>query len=299
MRKVSITIFIIFLLGIAFISKEKNNEVSEIKEVVRFLCSDEIKDREFKTDGNKKVEEYINTLYNEMNLEYVFEDSYLDTFNCGLIKINNIVGKISGRESKKAIVITAHFDAWCNGAVDNASGVSAVIDIARNLKIFSEANKLNQDVIFLMTNAEMNGFSGSEYFVTKIPELDYDTVYDINIDCIGIKDSINSNGLGLKNLSHIEESEKLYSGIKDILNQYDINYVDDFSSEKSKDAYEKGYGVSDFISFEKKGYPNIHIAQKGLGKFILNENDDPNLIDYGKIKKLSEALSKYIEKADL
>lgn len=299
MKKVIIAILIVFLAGLIFISRERNKGISDIKEVINYLCSDEIKDREYKTDGNKKVEEYINNLYNEMNLEYVFEESYLNSFNCGAIKINNIVGKISGENSKKAIIITAHFDAWCNGAVDNASGVSAVIEIARNLKVFSETNKLYQDVIFLMTNAEMNGFSGSEDFVSKLPKLEYDKVYNINIDCIGIKDSYNSNGLGLKNLSYLEESEKLYSGIKEVLEEHGIDYVDDFSTEKSKYAYEQGQGVSDFISFEKKGYPNIHIAQKGLGEFILNENDDPNLIDYEKIKKLSEALSKYIQKADL
>ena len=301
MKKVIIAILIVFLAGLIFISRARNKEISDIKEVINYLCSDEIKDREYKTDGNKKASEYINNLYNEMNLEFVFENSYLNSFNCGGMNINNVVGKISGEDSKKAIIITAHFDAWCNGAVDNASGVSSVIEIARNLKKFSETNKLNVDVIFLMANAEMAGFIGSKDFVAKLPSLGYESAYNINIDCIGIKDSYNSNGLGLKNISHIDESEKLYSEIKEVLAEENIDYVDDFSTEKSKLSYEQGQGVSDYISFEEKGYPNIHIAQKGLGKFILNENDKPNLIDYRKIKNLSEAISKYIEKrtADL
>lgn len=298
MKKVIIIIFIIFSLSLIFINKERNKEVSDIKEVINYLCSDEIKDREYKTDGNKKASEYINNLYNEMNLEFVFENSYLNSFNCGGMNINNVVGKISGEDSKKAIIITAHFDAWCNGAVDNASGVSSVIEIAKNLKEFSETNKLNQDVIFLMTNAELSGYKGSEDFVLKLSELNYENVYNINIDCIGIKDSINSSGLGLKNLSRLEESKKLYSGIKEVLGEYEIDYVDDFSTEKSKDAYEQGYGVSDYVPFEQNGYPNIHIAQKGIGEFILNENDDPNLIDYRKIKKISDVLAHYIEEAD-
>ena len=278
-------------------SKERNKEVSDIKEVINYLCSDEIKDRQFRSDGNQKVSEYINNLYKEMNLEFVFEDSYFSSFNCDLININNIIGKISGENNKKAIILTAHFDAVYNGAVDNASGVSAVIEIAKNLKEFSKTNKLNQDVIFLMTNAELYGYRGSEDFISKLPELEYDNVYNINVDCIGVKDSYNSNGLGLKNISHIEESEKLYSGIKEILEEYEIDYTDDFSTEKSKLAYDQGYGVSDYIFFELNGYPNIHIAQKGIGDFILNENDKPNLIDYKKIKSISDALAKYIEEA--
>lgn len=301
MKKVIIAILIVFLAGLIFISRERNKEIPDIKEVINYLCSDEVKDREYKSDGNKKVEEYINNLYKEINLQYVFEESYFSSFSYNGMKLNNIIGKISGENNKKAIIITAHFDAWCNGAVDNASGVSAVIEIARNLKKFSETNKLNVDVIFLMANAEMAGFIGSKDFVAKLPSLGYESAYNINIDCIGIKDSYNSNGLGLKNISHIDESEKLYSEIKEILAEENIDYVDDFSTEKSKLSYEQGQGVSDYISFEEKGYPNIHIAQKGLGKFILNENDKPNLIDYRKIKNLSEAISKYIEKrtADL
>lgn len=298
MKKFIITTLIIFLVGLMFMSKERNKEVLDIKEVINYLCSDEIKDRQFRSDGNQKVSEYINNLYKEMNLEFVFEDSYFSSFNCDLININNIIGKISGENNKKAIILTAHFDAVYNGAVDNASGVSAVIEIAKNLKEFSKTNKLNQDVIFLMTNAELYGYRGSEEFILKLPELEYDNIYNINVDCIGVKDSYNSNGLGLKNISHIEESEKLYSGIKEILEEYEIDYTDDFSTEKSKLAYDQGYGVSDYIFFELNGYPNIHIAQKGIGDFILNENDKPNLIDYKKIKSISDALSKYIEEVN-
>ncbi|MGG7142272.1 M28 family metallopeptidase [Clostridium nigeriense] len=298
MKKKTFIILAIFFLIVIFINKIINKDIYNIRNIINYLCSDEINDREFKSYGNQKASDYINNLYKEMDLEFVFEDSYLNSFNYDLIKINNIIGKISGENNKKAIILTAHFDAWYNGAVDNASGVSAVIEIAKKLKEFSETNKLNQDVIFLMTNAEMNGYKGSEDFVLKLSELNYENVYNINIDCIGIKDSINSSGLGLKNLSHLEESKKLYSGIKEVLGEYEIDYTEDFSTEKSRLAYEQGYGVSDYVSFEKNGYPNIHISQKDIGEFILNENDDPNLIDYRKIKKISEALAQYIKEVD-
>ncbi|MDU4880700.1 MAG: M28 family peptidase, partial [Clostridioides difficile] len=44
------------------------------------------------------------------------------------------MGKISGKDSGTAIILTAHFDAWFNGAVDNASGVATVLEIAKLLK---------------------------------------------------------------------------------------------------------------------------------------------------------------------
>ena len=47
-----------------------------------------------------------------------------------------------------------------------------------------------------------------------------------------MKDSYNSNPLGLKNLSKISESQILYSGIKEIFNNNDIEFVDDYPTEK-------------------------------------------------------------------
>lgn len=279
-------------------------EVSETEkftasEVVQYLCSEEIKDREYNTKGNKKATDYINDLYKKMNLEFVFGKSYLDNFSCDNINIDNVVGKISGKDSSTAIVLTAHFDAWFNGAVDNASGVATVIEIAKNLKEVSEKESLNCDVIFIMTNGEMVLFSGSRDFVTKLDQLQYKSVFNINIDCVGMKDSYNSNPLGLKNISKIGESQILYSGIQDVFNTNNIAFVDDYPTEKTKMAFEQNMGVSDYFAFEEKGYPNIHICQQGISEFILSEKDTPELIDYEKIEKLAYVLSIYIKNIKL
>ena len=55
-----------------------------------------------------------------------------------LVGAHNIIGRIDGKQKDKFIVVGAHYDhlgyydgkIW-NGADDNASGVSAVINIAR------------------------------------------------------------------------------------------------------------------------------------------------------------------------
>ena len=36
-----------------------------------------------------------------------------------------------------------------------------------------------------------------------------------------------------------------------------IEYTNEFPTEKAKLMYEQGYGVSDYISIEKQGYPNL------------------------------------------
>ena len=281
------------------IEKESINENFTVDQVVEYLCSEEVKDREYNKEGNKKVTEYINQLYKQLNLEFVFNKSYLDNFIYDNISINNVVGKISGKDNSTAIILTAHFDAWFNGAVDNASGVATVLEIAKLLSDTSKSQSLNYDVIFLMTNGEMALFSGSRDFVTKLEQLNYERVFNINIDCVGMKDSYNSKPIGLKNLSRINESELLYSGIKNIFNTHNIDFVDEFPTEKAKFAFEQNMGVSDYFAFEENNYANIHICQQGISEFILNENDTPELIYYEKLKNLAYALSVYIQNLTL
>ena len=163
-------------------------------------------DREIGKYGNDLVTKYINNLFGYIELDKVFNDSYLTEFKENNFSINNVVGKISGKNNSTAIVFTAHFDAWFNGALDNASGVATVLEIANKLKIASQEAQLNYDVIFCMTNGEMSMFAGSRKFVRDINPM-YSKIYNINIDCVGVK---KAGPLALKNISKVEDSKKLY-----------------------------------------------------------------------------------------
>ena len=219
------------------VQEESIEEKFTVDEVVEYLCSEEVKDREYNKEGNQKTTEYINELYKQLNLEFVFGKSYLDNFFCDDINISNVVGKISGKDNSTAIILTAHFDAWFNGAVDNASGVATVLEIAKLLEDTSKKQSLNYDVIFLMTNGEMALFSGSRDFVTKLEKLQYQNVFNINIDCVGMKDSYNSNPLVLKNLSRVSESEKLYSGIKELIVRFEKNTLSSVKTRNLDDGF--------------------------------------------------------------
>jgi len=112
----------------------------------------------------------------------------------------NVIGKITGgdaRLSKEAVVYTAHHDhlgiktdpkpgedAIYNGALDNASGVSAMLAIA---KAFSELpKKPRRSVYFASVTAEEQGLLGSEYFAKHLPIEPGRIAADINIDGVGI-----------------------------------------------------------------------------------------------------------------
>jgi Zn-dependent M28 family amino/carboxypeptidase len=87
---------------------------------------------------------------------------------------NNVVGLLGGRERHdEAIVYTAHWDHLgrcppvdhddiCNGAVDNASGVAGLIELARR---FANAGRTQRSIIFVATTAEESGLLGAAHYV--------------------------------------------------------------------------------------------------------------------------------------
>ena len=275
----------------------KVNNIPNTEEIINYLCSETINDRAIGTEGNKLVTKYIENLFKDLELNPVFSDSFLNNFyyESENLNLSNVVGKLNGTNNKKAIIITSHFDAWCNGALDNASGVATTFRIINKLKKDINTIPLKYDVIFVMTNAEMAQFIGSQNFVEDIIPI-YDDIYNINIDCVGAK---SAGPLALKNISRIEDSSILYDSLKETLKENNIEYSDTFSTDKVEYFYNNNSGVSDYFSFEKNGIPNIHIAQQGISDLILNDNDNHENLDFNKIDILGDTLAKFIQQINL
>ena len=71
----------------------------------------------------------------------------------------------------------------CNGAIDNASGVAAMIEIARRL---SKGPQSDRDIYFLATTAEELGLLGAEAFAEKPPLPLGRLVAAFNLDSVAI-----------------------------------------------------------------------------------------------------------------
>ena len=256
----------------------KVNNIPNTEEIINYLCSETINDRAIGTEGNKLVTKYIENLFKDLELNPVFSDSFLNNFyyESENLNLSNVVGKL-------------------NGALDNASGVATTFKIINKLKKDIDTIPLKYDVIFVMTNAEMAQFIGSQNFVEDIIPI-YDDIYNINIDCVGAK---SAGPLALKNISRIEDSSILYDSLKETLKENNIEYSDTFSTDKVEYFYNNNSGVSDYFSFEKNGIPNIHIAQQGISDLILNDNDNPENLDFNKIDILGDTLAKFIQQINL
>lgn len=108
---------------------------------------------------------------------------------------SNVVGKIAGRKKGSgAVLYTGHWDHLgicapedapdriCNGAVDNASGIAVLNEIADSLA----KKKHDRDIYFVATTAEESGLLGAYAFAEK-PALPLDqVVISLNVDTIAI-----------------------------------------------------------------------------------------------------------------
>ncbi len=83
-------------------------------------------------------------------------------------KIENIVGKIPGKDSSRAIMISAHYDSEGDspGASDDGSGVAAILETIRALK---NEKPLKNDIIIFISDGEEKGLLGAQLFVQKHP----------------------------------------------------------------------------------------------------------------------------------
>ena len=108
----------------------------------------------------------------------------------------NVIGMLPGSEkSDEAVVYMAHWDHLgkhegetgdniYNGAVDNATGVAGVIEIAE--KFARSESKPKRSVVFLAVTLEESGLLGSKYYVAH-PSIPMDkTVAVINMDAMSV-----------------------------------------------------------------------------------------------------------------
>jgi hypothetical protein len=123
----------------------------------------------------------------EANLSASFETRYFSG--------TNVVGKITGAERpQEAVVYSAHHDhlgidhdliargedGIYSGAVDNASGVAMLLNIAQAFKALDEAPQ--RSVYFVTVTAEESGLLGSQYFAENPPVAPGNMIANVNVD---------------------------------------------------------------------------------------------------------------------
>lgn len=118
------------------------------------------------------------------------------------IQTRNVIARITGTERPdETVMFGAHWDAYgrgtpkdgddiYNGAVDNATGVAGVLEIAR---LFAQGEKPKRSVVFISWAAEETGLLGAEYYAANPVYPLEKTVANINMDSLLPGDDIDPN----------------------------------------------------------------------------------------------------------
>ncbi len=168
----------------------------KIGELMNFLASDELQGRDSGSEGIEKAAQLIEKRFKE-NGVLPYYTSYRDTLSNFKKPAFNIVGVVEGNDpilKKEYIVIGAHYDhigiikaengdAIANGANDNASGTSTVLEFAR---YFGNAKTNKRSLIFALFSAEEKGLLGSQHLAKKMKEADLNLYAMLNFEMTGV-----------------------------------------------------------------------------------------------------------------
>ena len=180
--------------------------------------------------------------------------------NVRRMESRNVVGVVPGQKgslSDEYVAYSAHWDHFgigpkvngdsiYNGAVDNASGVAALLAVARAAA--AAPNKPRRSQIFVFVTAEEAGLLGSAYFANNPTVPAKDIIADLNMDVITLDGRV-------KDLTVLGENK---STLGSMLSHF---IARDGMTISPDDHPEAGHFYrSDHFSFAKAGIPAVSIG---------------------------------------
>ncbi len=182
-----------------------------------------------------------------------------------MVDSKNVLAKIEGSDlvlKNETIIYTAHWDHFgideklpgsktqkiYHGALDNASGVAALLELARAFKQMPVAPK--RTIIFMATTAEEQGLLGAQYYANHPLYPLQKTVANINMD-------------GMNMWGRTSDVEILGFGnstLEDTLN--DAAKKQNRSVNPESRAELGGYFRSDHFEFAKVGVPALYMKSR-------------------------------------
>jgi hypothetical protein len=213
------------------------------------------------------------------------------------ITTENVLGYLEGGDKKEElIVITAHYDhvgiingEVYNGADDDASGTSAIMEIAQAFTLAKEAGFTpRRSLLFMAVTGEERGLLGSKYYSENPIFPLENTVTNLNIDMIGRLDEKHKDNpdyvylIGTKMLS-----DELHELSEEVNRQY-VNLELDYRYNDKNDP-NRFYYRSDHYNFAKNNIPVIFYFN-GVHDDYHRATDTIEKIHFGKLEKISRLI---------
>lgn len=191
MKKLSSFLFLIFSV---FCTAQENNKCDSLEicredisdlytdAILYTLSNDYFRGRDIRDKKIEEVREYIVSVVKNNNFKPIQDSSFLYEFEIqqGLNSKFILAKYIGDPSTSKATLLVANYDnigvfqknsysdSIYNGANDNASGVTALIQTA----IYLSKNKLPKNIILAFTSGRRFGYSGHAILVDKLLEND-------------------------------------------------------------------------------------------------------------------------------
>lgn len=205
-----------------------------------------------------------------------------------VITSNNVVGRIEGAKyPDETVIYSAHWDhigvgepdargdRIFNGALDNASGTAALLEMAR---VWAAGPQPERSVVFLFVTAEEKGLLGSEYYASNPLYPLATTVGVINVD--GAAPMSPSRDFGIYGSADVE----LLGQLKAVAARWQVRYTPDPKPEAGL------FFRSDHFPFAKRGVPALSY---GAGEDLIKGG-----IDAGRALSAEYTVSRYHQPGD-
>ena len=209
----------------------------------------------------------------------------------------NVLGFIEGTDKKdEIVVISAHYDHLgmrgediYNGADDNGSGTTTVLELAEAFRLADSAGDgTRRSILFLLFTGEEKGLLGS-YYYSKNPVYELDkTVVDINIDMVGRVDEKYTDN---PNYIYVIGSDRLSTDLHKINEDANSKYAGltldyKYNSESDPNRF---YYRSDHFNFAKNGIPAIFYFN-GVHADYHRTTDTVEKINFEKMEKVGRLI---------
>jgi hypothetical protein len=187
---------------------------------------------------------------------------------------SNVIGMVEGSDPELKntyLIISAHYDhlgigeqikgdSIYNGAIDNALGVSVLLELAKSFA--SLETKPKRSIIFIATTGEEKGLLGSIYYTDNPLVPLYKTIANVNIDGIAMfRDFSSIVGIGME-----------YSTLDRFLNITTDNYGLELQNIPPQFRQVGAFNNSDQLAFAKAGIPSI-IVLEGTKNLTKSEDE--------------------------
>lgn len=272
----------------------------ETHDLLYTLADDSMMGRDTQSGGYYRAADYVTRYFKEHNIT-PFYPAYRDSLVTDSLVSYNVVGKIGEfLPNRKTILIGAHLDHLgmkldekdivFNGANDNATGVTAVLQIARYLG----QHKWNQNILVALFADEEKGLKGAYHLAERFKNEKIALDYMVNFEMIGTVLSTGENKVYMTGFKRSEMAEKM--------NAISPGFVEFLKEAKAYNLFKRSDNYAFYeafkipahtlASFDFKNYDHYHKASDEIEALNI---DNMNAIIGTAAFTLAQLLKKGVE----